>query len=183
MSVNATSWPAKIGDFLLEELKLLLPPTIYFFCAFNLVVFTTDLLARHYWFALSHFLFASTMALIVGKVILVARRLPFLEKFRSGPLIKPILYKTVLYSLIVVAVRFLEEVSHFLFDPRGFGAAWRSAEETFTWHHFTAVQIWLVISFLFYVSVIEINARLGRGQLTHLLFGAGREETSSSSTT
>jgi hypothetical protein len=161
----------KVGDFLLEEVELLLPPLIYFFCAFNLVVFTTDLLARHYWFALSHFLFASTMALIVGKVILVARRLPFINCFRTGPLIKPILDKTLLYSLLVMAVRMLEELGEFLFDGRGFRSAWRSAEQDFTWHRFVAVQVWLVVSFLIYVSVVELNTRLGGGELRRLLFG------------
>jgi len=169
-----SSWPHKIGDFLLEEVTLLLPPTIYFFCAFNLIVFTTNLLARHYWFSLSHFLFASTMALIVGKVILVARRLPFLERFRDAPSIVPILYKTVLYSLLVAAVRFLEELGHIAFDARGFGVAWRAAAEDFTWHHFVAVQIWLVVTFLLYVSVIEINVRLGRGRLIKLLFSSAK---------
>lgn len=162
----------KIRRFLLEEVELLLPPLIYFFCAFNLVVFTTDLLVRHYWFALSHFLFASTMALIVGKVILVARRLPFLNRFRNAPLIVPILYKTVLYSLLVVAVRVLEDLGEFLFDTRGFVVAWRAAGQDFTWQHFVAVQVWLIVAFLIYVSVVELDARLGRGELRRLLFGA-----------
>jgi hypothetical protein len=166
----------KIGHFVREEVELLLPPVIYFFCAFNLVVFTTDLLVGHYWFALSNFLFASTMALIVGKVILVARRLPFLNRFREAPLIVPILYKTFLYSLLVVAVRMLEELAEFLFDARGFAAAWQSAEQDFTWHRFVAVQVWLVVSFLIYVGVAELARRLGRGELRRLLFGAAKRD-------
>ena len=47
---------ATVGHFLLKELKIVLPPTIYFFCAFNIIVLTTNLLARTYWFALSNFL-------------------------------------------------------------------------------------------------------------------------------
>jgi hypothetical protein len=174
--VSVSSWPRKTGAFLLEEVRLLLPPTIYFFFAFNLGVFTTNLLARHYWFALSHFLFASTMALIVGKVILVARRLPFLERFKDAPLIVPILYKTVLYSLLVGAVRFLEEIGHFAFDARGFAVAWQEAGQTFTWHRFVAMQVWLFITFLLYVGVVEINARLGRGCLMKLLFSTAKAE-------
>jgi len=33
---------AAVGRFLLKELKIVLPPTIYFFCAFNLIVYTTN---------------------------------------------------------------------------------------------------------------------------------------------
>ena len=32
---DIASWPAKAGRIWLREMKSLLPPTIYFFCAFN----------------------------------------------------------------------------------------------------------------------------------------------------
>jgi hypothetical protein len=48
----------------------MLPPTLYFFIAFNLIVFTTNLLAYDYWFRLSGFLVATTTALVVGKSVL-----------------------------------------------------------------------------------------------------------------
>src|SRR4051812_5193391 len=48
VSVDAASWPAKAYRLWLHEMKLLLPPTIYFFCAFNLIIFTSNLLMRTY---------------------------------------------------------------------------------------------------------------------------------------
>jgi hypothetical protein len=167
----AVSRPRRIGRFLLKELKLALPPTIYFFCAFNLIAFVTNLLVQPYWFALSNFLIATGLALIVGKAILVTNEFSFIDRFRSAPLIKPILYKTIMYSLIVLMVRLLEQLGHFLLDERGFNTAWQAAAQSFTWRHFTAVQVWLAVCFLIYVGVVEVNARLGRGRLMHLLFG------------
>ena len=76
---------AAVGRFLLKELKIVLPPTIYFFCAFNLIVFTTNLMVHHYWFALSNFLVATALALIVGKVILVTDKFHFIDRYRGPP--------------------------------------------------------------------------------------------------
>jgi hypothetical protein len=164
------SWPVRAGRFLAKELRLILPPTIYFFCVFNLIVLTSNLLVRHYWFALSHFLFATTMALIVGKVILVTDKFSIIDRFRHAPLIQPILYKTAFYTIAVSVVRLAEQFVHFRFDERGFAIALHEALDAFTWRHFAAVQIWLVLSFLVYVAVTELNDRLGAGRLVNLLF-------------
>ena len=67
----------------------LLPPTLYFFIAFNLIVFTTNLLVHDYWFRLSGFLVATTTALVVGKSVLVANQIRLIDRFRGAPLSSP----------------------------------------------------------------------------------------------
>ncbi|MEA2802126.1 MAG: hypothetical protein QOE49_2221, partial [Rhodospirillaceae bacterium] len=74
MSLTA-SLPARAGRTVLNAFRHLLPPTIYFFIAFNLIVFTTNLLVHDYWFRVSGFLVATTTALVVGKSILVANHI------------------------------------------------------------------------------------------------------------
>lgn len=171
MSVPRTSWSQRFGRFLIKEIKLILWPTIYFFCAFNLIVFTTNLMAHHYWFALSSFLFASVMALIVGKVILVAHRFHFLERYRGPPLIRAILFKTVFYTVVVALVRVLEVFLHIARDERGPSVAFDAAVAAFTWQHFTAVQVWLFVCFLIYVTVIEVSRHFGTDTMKHAVFG------------
>ena len=39
------------------------------------------------------------------------------------------------------------------------------------WRRFVAVQIWLFICFLVYVTAVELSAALGPGQLKRLMFG------------
>ncbi len=160
----------RFGRFLAEEFRLVLPPTIYFFCAFNLVSFTTNLMVHHYWFALTNFMFASVMALIVGKVVLVTRRLHFVDRFRDGPLIYSIVFKTVFYSVVVALVRVLELFSHMARDDRGFQAAFDAERDAFTWYHFTAVQLWLFACFLVYVAAVEISAVVGKERILRILF-------------
>ncbi len=147
-----------------------LPPTLYFFVAFNVISFTTDALVHSYWFDFTSFLMASTTALVVGKVVLVVDRIRIIDKYRGGPLIRPILYKSVFYSVIVLIVRFLEKIVHFAIDTGGFGPGFTDAVHDFTWHRFAAVQLWIFICFLIYVTASEFNVLVGHGQLFRLFF-------------
>ncbi len=170
MNVGAASWPAKAYRLWLHEIKLLLPPTIYFFCAFNLIVFTTNLLTRSYLLGLTNFLAATTLALLVGKAVLVADKFRAIDRFQHAPLIKPILYKTIFYGLVVMLFRVVEQLLHFAFADEGFTAALRQAEAAFTWHRFAAIQIWLFTCFLIYVTAAEVSKALGPGKLKQLMF-------------
>lgn len=170
MSVGAASWPGKAYRLWLHEVKLLLPPTIYFFCAFNLIVFTTNLLTRSYFLGLTNFLTATALALLVGKAVLVADKFRAIHRFPNAPLIKPILYKTVFYVVVVMLFRLIEQLLHFAFAAEGFTAALREAEAAFTWHRFAAIQIWLFVCFLIYVTAAQVSAALGPGKLKQLMF-------------
>jgi len=168
---TVASWPAKAGRIWLREMRQLLPPTIYFFCAFNVIALTTNLLARSYFFALSNFLAVTLLALLVGKAVLVANKVRAIDRFRDAPLIKPILYKTIFYSLVVTVLRVVEQLIHFSFDGDGFGVAFREAIDAFTWRRFAAIQIWLFICFLIYIGAVELSRALGPGKLKQLMFG------------
>jgi hypothetical protein len=168
---DMASWPAKAGRIWWREMKHLLPPTIYFFCAFNVIVLTTNLLVRNYFFALSNFLAATLLALLVGKVVLVVNKVRVIDRFHGAPLIKPILYKTIFYGVAVTVLRVIEQLIHFSFDNDGFRVAFQEAIDAFTWRRFAAIQIWLFVCFLIYVSVIEVSRALGPGKLKQLVFG------------
>ncbi len=164
------SLPRRFFHGWMRVIRHLLPPTFYFFIAFNLIVVTTNLLTRDYWFNLGTFMLASTTALIVGKVVLVVDKVRIIDKFRGAPLAQPILYKTVFYAVVVTVVRYLERMVHFAFDARGFDVAAEAALADFSWHKFVAVQIWIFVCFLLYVTASELNALVGDGQLRRLFF-------------
>lgn len=172
MTTETVSLPARIGRHLWKEFMIVLPPTIYFFCAFNVIVLTGNLMMHRYWFALTNFMFATFLALIVGKVILVSDKFSFLESYRGRPLWRPILFKAVLYSVIVLLVRYLEHHSHFLRDERGYAVARQAALDAFSWERFAAIQIWLFVCFLIYVTVVELS-KLSGARFVTLLFKRG----------
>src|SRR6202008_4259407 len=112
---------ARVGRVLLHEFRQVLPPTIFFFVGFNLILFTKRLLLADHLIQFSGFLLATTSALVVGKTVLVADMMPFLRRFDNAPLIQPILFKTIVYTLLVFAVRLLEALIHYLIDGGGVG--------------------------------------------------------------
>ena len=71
----------------------MLPPTIFFFIGFNLIVLTTNLILADYSVAFGNFMLATAAALVVGKSVLVANAMAVLRRYDRGPVIEPILFK------------------------------------------------------------------------------------------
>ena len=103
----------RIGTWILHEWLEMLPPTIFFFVGFNFIVLTTNLLVAQYLVAVSNFMLATLAALVVGKAVLVANAMPFLCRYDRAPLIRPILFKTAIYWVVVFLARILERFVHF----------------------------------------------------------------------
>jgi hypothetical protein len=161
----------RVGSFLLREFREILPPTIFFFCGFNLIVLTTNLLLANYGARVASFMIATVSALIVAKAVLVANAMPAIRRFDRAPLIRPILFKTVFYCAAVAIVRLLEEwIRYRLGEHYVFGGFVPQAIAAFSWEHFMAVQIWIFILFLVYVTASEFNNLFGKGELQHILF-------------
>jgi hypothetical protein len=148
----------------------LLPPTLYFLISFNVISLTTRLLHYDKWFDLTSIVIASTTALVVAKVVLVVDRVRIIDKFRGAPLIQPILYKAVFYSLVVLVVRFLERWVDFAIDAGGVWTGLQVLMAQLAWHRFIAVHVWIFICFLVYVAATEVNSLMGEGQLFRLFF-------------
>ena len=104
---------ARMPGLLLREIREALPPTLFFAAGFVLIELTTQLILDEYLVRFANFMVAVGAALVVGKAVLVANMLPFLRRFDHAPLIRPILFKTVVYTLVVAVVRFLERLLEF----------------------------------------------------------------------
>jgi hypothetical protein len=168
--VNAAAIPRRVVRRFVHAFREVLPPTLFFLFSFNLIVFTTNLLVHDYWFKLSSFLLATTTALVVGKAVLVANHIRLIDRFRGAPLIQPILYKALFYTLVVLVVRLLERFIHISIDDHGFSAAFDAAVHDFSWRRFAAVQIWIFTCFLIWSTATELAHLLGEGQLFRLFF-------------
>jgi hypothetical protein len=111
-------------------------------------------------------LLAVAAALIVGKAVLVANATPFLRRYDTMPLAWTIIYKAGVYCVFVFAARLIE------LNAEGWlgGAPFAEFLATFSWHHFLAIQIWLFVLFLVYVTFHELSQLLGEGELKQVLF-------------
>jgi hypothetical protein len=160
----------RAGAWFLHELREILPPTIFFFIGFNLIVLTTNLILADYSVAFASFMLATAAALVVGKSVLVANAMAVLRRYDRAPLIQPILFKTVFYWAIVFIARLLEHFIRFwLIEHNPPGDFLSHMMATFSWHRFAAIQIWILVLFLIYVTASELNHLFGDGELPRLL--------------
>jgi hypothetical protein len=167
----------RAGGWFLHELYEILPPTIFFIIGFNLVALTTNLILAEYSVAFANFMLATTAALVVGKAVLVANTLPFLGHYDRAPLIQPILFKTAVYWAIVFVARLLEHFVRFcLVEHNPIGDFLPHMIATFSWDRFAAIQIWILVLFLIYVTGSELNHLFGDGELRRILFAHRRSE-------
>jgi hypothetical protein len=90
------------------QVKHVLPPTIFFFFGFNLILFTRWMTLQEHGIPFTNFFGATLAALLVGKAVLVVDNLRFMHRFDGAPLIQPILFKSTIYWLCVFVLRLAE---------------------------------------------------------------------------
>jgi hypothetical protein len=160
-----------IGSTILHEMKSVIPPTLFFMMAFNLLVLTVALMARGQGGSVVSHAAATVAALVVGKAVLVADHLPFFNRFPEKPLIWNTLWKAGLYWVVTLIFRLAEKLLSAA--THGYGFTEGVAEElaAFSWPRFWAVQIWLAILFVIYAFVRELVRALGRERVIAMVIG------------
>ncbi|MBV8892002.1 MAG: hypothetical protein JO266_08545 [Acidobacteria bacterium] len=163
---------SRVLIFVGHEFREVLPPTLFFFVGFNLILFTKRLILEDYLIQYAGFFIATTSALIVGKSVLVANMMPFLRRFDNSPLVYPVLFKTLVYTLVVFFARLIEALAHYLIHGGilGGGQFIEHLTGSFSWAHFTAVQLWIFVLFFIYVTASELNQLFGDGELFRIFF-------------
>src|SRR5215207_5649435 len=154
----------------LAQVKHALPPTIFFFVDFNLILWTKRLILREHGIEFSGFFTALVAALLVGKAVLVTDNLPLMRRFDGAPMIQPILFKSAIYWLCVLIVRLIEELIHFVAAGGAIAAFGGHFADQFPLARFLSIQIWLMVLFLVYVTIHELNELFGDGELYRLFF-------------
>jgi hypothetical protein len=161
----------RAGAFLLREFLEILAPTIFFFIGFNVIVLTTNLILSDYGAQVASFMIATASALVVAKAVLVANAMPVIRQYDRAPLIRPILFKTLFYWVAVFIVRLIEHwIRYRLGGDYVFGGFVPHVKATFSWDRFIAIQLWILVLFLIYVTASEFNRLFGHGELRRILF-------------
>ena len=155
-------------DWWLVQLKHVLPPTVFFFFGFNLILVTRWMTLQEHGIPFTNFFAATLLALLVGKAVLVVDNLRFMRRFDGAPLIQPILLKSTIYWLCVFVVRLAEGLWEYLRDGGALRHFPNFLVSQFSWPHFLVIQIWLMVLFLVYVTAHELNTLFGDGELPRL---------------
>ena len=154
----------------LAQMKHALPPTIFFFVGFNLILWTKRLILQEHGIEFSGFFTALVAALLIGKAVLVTDNLPFMRRFDGAPMIQPILFKSAIYWVCVLIVRLAEELVHFVAAGGAIADFGDHFAGQFPLARFLSIQIWLMVLFLVYVTIHELNELFGDGELYRLFF-------------
>jgi hypothetical protein len=170
VSSARTPFLCRAFNWWLAQVKHALPPTIFFFVGFNLILWTKRLILEEHGVEFSGFLTATVAALVVGKAVLITDKLPLMRRFDGAPMIQPILFKSAIYWLCVLIVRLAERLVHFLAAGGAITGFPEYLVQDFSWPRFLSIQIWLMVLFLAYVTIHELNLLFGDGELFRVFF-------------
>jgi hypothetical protein len=153
------------------EFLHVLPVFVFFFLAFNFINETTWLMAPAN--PESHFAVSllAVAAGIVAKVVLVIDHLPIMNAFAGRPRVLNIAWKTAIYCLAVLAVRWLEHLVRFAVASRSLSVGYARFVEEIPWNIFWAAQLWYAALFLVYVTFREMEDLVGPRRLRRELLG------------
>jgi hypothetical protein len=154
-----------------EEAESLIPPTVFFFFALHLVVLVRALMLEGYSVRPGTTTSVTVMSLILGKAVLLADHLPFINRYPTKPLIYNVFWKTIIYALIAVVIHYLEEVIRFWRQTDSLAAANHKLLDEIVWAHFLGIQILLIVMIFSYCTVRELARALGRDRLIEMFLG------------
>jgi len=167
----------KFFQRLKQEFLGVIPTAVFFLIAFHLLAFTRALILREYEVPLETFAAATVGALVVAKVVIIVDLLPFVNRFPDMPIIYNVIWKTAIYLIAAILVRYVEHLYSFVRKYGDIAEANRHLLDDVIWPHFWLVQIWLFVIFLMYCVLKELNRVLGRERLRAIFLGPSKPKT------
>jgi len=153
----------------------ILPPTIFFFISFSLILATKRMMLLEYGIPWTGFGEAIIGALLAGKVVLIVDKLPFVNRFPDKPLIYNTLWKSLIYCIAALFIHYLIQVVPLLIKHKSLMEASRHMFDGIVWSHFWLIQMWLVVLFFIYCAMRELIHVIGRDKFIHMFFGGQTE--------
>jgi hypothetical protein len=154
-----------------EELLEILPPTVFFFVALHIVAFIRVLMLKGTGIAPTTTVSVTIAALILGKAVVIADLLPFINRFPEKPLLYNVAWKTAIYLAVAAVVHYLERLIDFWREAGGFVAGNEKLLAEMVWPHFWAVQILLFVLILMYCAMHELTRVIGGDKVKRMFFG------------
>ncbi len=169
---------AKVLAFLKKEFLEVIPPTIFFFISFHIIAVTRALMLQQHGIGMTSMAGATIAALVVAKVLLVADHFPLINKFPEKPLIYNVVWKTIIYLLASLVVRFSEHVIKMWPEGGSLSDAVGHVFQELSWPRFLAIQIWLLVLLFVYTSLREFIRAIGRDRVLDIFFRTGAKALS-----
>ena len=162
---------SKFAKTVMHELAEMIPPTIYFFVIFHIIAIVRELMTKNTGIDISTTTSIGIASLILGKAVLLANALPFINRFPEKPLIWNVCWKTALYFVVALVIHYLEHLYDFWKIAPGFAAANQKLLAEMVWPHYWAIQILLTVLIFAYCVFSELARLIGPEKLTRMFFG------------
>src|ERR1700755_80101 len=101
---------SKLTATIRHEFFEMLPPTVFFFVILHIVALIRTLTTEGTGLSLQTSISVTIAALVLGKSVLLANLLPFINRFPEKPLIWNVGWKTAIYTLVALVVHYLEHL-------------------------------------------------------------------------
>ena len=160
----------KALTFIKKEIFEMLPPTIYAFLVFSIVVFARSLMGDSSGLAMTTYTAALIAALIYGKSVLIADALPLFKWFKNR-MVMNVIWRTLLYMCIILLFQFLEELIPLWSKYGDFNTALSNFNEEVVWLRFWATHIILLLFISFYCFSTALITVIGHEKFVNVFFG------------
>jgi hypothetical protein len=154
-----------------HEFMEALPPTIFFFIILHIVALIRALMIRGTGVSLPVSASVLIASLVLGKSVLIADMLPFINRFPEKPLAWNVAWKTLMYAVVALVVHYLERIYEYWKDAPSLVAAHHQLLADMNWPRFWAIQVLLVTLILMYCVIAELARVIGRNRLKTMFFG------------
>jgi hypothetical protein len=161
----------KVTNTVKEELLAMVPPTLFFFVALHIVGVVRALMTTGTGLAPVSTISIAVAALILGKAVLIADMLPFINRYPEHPLIYNVAWKTTIYLVVTAIIHYLERLIDFWRAAGSLAAGNAKLLAEIVWPHFWAIQILLFVLILMYCTGHELVRVIGRDKVIRIFFG------------
>lgn len=164
---------SRFRSIVAKELREALPATIFFLFLFHLIGLTKALLLDEYSFTALRAAGATVGALIVAKAILIVEALP-IARLCSSMRILQIIWKTLLYGMVVLLFRFVEELIPLVSKHGGLVSAIKALQGEVSWALFAVLALWILGGLFLYCLANELIRAFGPDRVKEALLSLRR---------
>ena len=155
-----------------QEVGKFLATALFFSTGFCLILVAERLVTRGSGIEIASFFQALYGGLIVAALLRVVDSLPFVNAFLGKPLIHNIVCKSSLYIAASLVYRYVKPLVKYLFEGRSFPAAAYNALQEFMLARRWAIEIWVAMLVVVYVTMMQLVRVVGRDRLKEMFFGS-----------
>lgn len=160
---------AHLKEKVVEEFKLFWVIALYLWVFLGSFTIYRRLVIAETGSAYLHYGIALIEALIIAKVILIGKMFGFSRRFEDKPLIVPVLYKSILFGVLVLLFGIVEHLVEGWIHREGVLGGLRSIGDLGA-YELGARVLTLVVAFLPFFAFSEIGRVLGPHKLSALFF-------------